>query len=249
MLGEIKYMKIGQMSFPRLSNNADYLQLDVAGLTVEEAINKYKNYNTDLPIILHGDWEKRSKNIPKGTSENNLDIRYKDYIDMINKLKDLTNVLGITIHPTKRNKMSLEENLKYIKEISLKTNIDVFIENRSSKLLNLSLPEEIIECSQNNLMTIDIPQLYISCGYNYELLIDILKKLNMDNIKEFHLANIKRNGSHTFVGRKLNDLDCELNISEIMRKIPITDNTFITLEILGGINVFDNMKSFLKKLI
>lgn len=52
-------MKIGQMSFPNLSKQADYLQLDICGLDVSSSVEKYLSYKKDIPVILHGDWTKK----------------------------------------------------------------------------------------------------------------------------------------------------------------------------------------------
>ena len=228
-------LKLGQMSLKSISNKADYLQLDICGLNVEEAVNRYLNYNYDIPVILHGDWTK------KGASENNLDKRYKEYINIINELKKYTNVLGFTLHPPTRAKMSLSEMNNIVKEIEKVTSINVFVENRSSSRINLSTPEEIIEYSKEHYMTIDIPQLYISCSYNEDLLIDVLKKINMDNVKEIHLANILRKENHTYVARKINDgcLDI-MNIIKLLNK-----DSYYTLEILGGVNTFNTQSSLL----
>lgn len=37
-------MKVGQISFKKLSDKSDYLQLDICGLNVEEALSKYNAY-------------------------------------------------------------------------------------------------------------------------------------------------------------------------------------------------------------
>ena len=51
---------IGIMSIRgKLSDKADYLQLDICGLSANEALDRYISYNTNLPIILHGDWTKK----------------------------------------------------------------------------------------------------------------------------------------------------------------------------------------------
>ena len=231
-------MKIGQMSFKKLSSNADYLQLDICGYTVEECIDRYKEYNTNIPIILHGDWTKRNK---KGTSENNLEFRYKDYIRIINELKVITKVIGITIHPPSKRTMSVDKLIEICSIIKRETNVLVLVENRSNKSLNLSNPEEIIQFSKNNLMTIDIPQLYISCGYDFTKLIDTLTRIETKNVVEVHLANIKK----SFVARKLNDGD--LNIDYILKYL--NKDAYYTLEILGGINIFNDMKEYLNEIL
>lgn len=51
-------MKFGQMNIRKVSGKADYVQLDICGLTVEEALDKYKIY-APLPVILHGDCTKK----------------------------------------------------------------------------------------------------------------------------------------------------------------------------------------------
>lgn len=228
-------MLIGQMSIPKLSSKADYLQLDVCGLSIEDAINRYLKYDSKLPVIIHGDWTK------KGASENNLKIRLNDYIEIINRLKDITNVYGITIHPPTRKTMPLNEMIEICNKIKENTNIDVFVENRSNKRMWLSDIDEIIEFSKDNLMTIDIPQLYISCGYNQDLLIDTLEKINMENVVEIHLANILKKDKNTFVARKLIDGDLDLDkITPLLNK-----KAYYTLEILGGLPTFESQRELL----
>lgn len=228
-------MLIGQMSIPKLSSKADYLQLDVCGLSVEDAINRYLKYDSKLPVIIHGDWTK------KGASENNLKIRLNDYIEIINRLKEITTVYGITIHPPTRKTMSLDEMIDICNKIKEDTNIDVFVENRSNKRMWLSDIDEIIQFSKNNLMTIDIPQLYISCGYNQDLLIDTLEKINMENVVEIHLANILKKEKNTFVARKLIDGDLDLD-----KIIPLLNKkAYYTLEILGGLPTFESQRELL----
>lgn len=235
-------MKIGQISFNKISELADYLQLDICGYNKFEVLNKYLKYNTKIPVILHGDWTK------KGNSENNLEERYLEYINIINLLKTKNiQVLGFTLHPTTRKKLKLERIVEIASEIKDKTEIDVFIENRSNNRLHLSKPKEIIDFSQSNIMTIDIPQLYISCGYNQDILIKTLSKLNKKNIKEIHLGNIRRDGSHTYVGVSLEDKRGELDIKNILKYLP--NNIYYTLELLGGVKTFSISYNFLIKKI
>lgn len=229
-------MKIGQMSLKGLSNKCDYIQLDICGLTKEEALNKYRNYGTNKPIILHGDWDKKS-----GLSENNLRERYNEYLKIIFTLKNETEILGITIHPPYRSKFTLDEITEICDNLSKEADTPVFVENRSNKRINLSNPNEIIEYSKNYLMTIDIPQLYISCGYNEDKLIETLEKINMNNVKEIHFANILRTEKNSFVARKINDGNIDLN--RVIKYLPI--DSYYTLEILGGVKTFDNMYNLL----
>ena len=231
-------MLIGQMSIPKISDKADYLQLDVCGLDVESAVDRYVKYNTDLPVIIHGDWAK------KGASENNLAKRVDDYINIINSLKEITTIYGITIHPPTRKTMTLSVLKDYCNKIKQDTGVNVFVENRSNQRIWLSKSEEIIEFSKDNLMTIDIPQLYISCGYDEDKLIETLQLINMDNVSEIHLANILKKEKNTFVARKLNDGD--LNIEKICKYLNKT--SFYTLEILGGVNNFEIQKEILLNL-
>lgn len=229
-------MKVGQINYKKLSNKADYLQLDICGCNTKEAINKYNSFNKDVAIILHGDWTK------KGCSENNLETRIDEYINITNELKKITKVIGFTLHPPTRHKMSLEKLKEYRDLLEEKTSVDVFIENRSSSRLNLSKANEIIDFSKENKMTIDIPQLYISCHYDCNLLYNTLSKINLNNIKEIHLANVQRQGKNTYVGRKLND--GVLDINKILTYF--NDDSFYTLEILGGVSTFDKMFDILK---
>lgn len=232
-------MLIGQMSIPKISDKADYLQLDISGLSKEEVLAKYLKYNTNLPVILHGDWTKNS------ASENNLASRVSDYIKIINKLKEFTIIYGITIHPPTRKTMSLDEFVYYGKQIKSHTNVEVFMENRSNKRMLLSDINDIVEFSNNHFMTIDIPQLYISCGYNEDVLFNTLSKINMENVKEFHLANVLKKEKNTFVARKLDD--GELDIKKILSFLNL--KSYFTLEILGGVTNFQVQKNILLKLI
>lgn len=234
-------MKFGQItnSYKKYSTQVDYIQFDVCGLNKNESVEKLKETleknNHIKDIILHSDWTK------KGCSENNLPTRINDYIEIYNELSKYVNVIGITLHPMFRSKTSLDDFL----ELALKLNkyMKVFIENRSSSKILISQPNDIIDISSKHDMTIDIPQLFISCKYNYNLFLETLSKINWDNVKEIHLANIKRVGNRTFVGRSLDD--GELNINDLK---PYLNNKLITLEILGGINTFEKNIDILKKL-
>lgn len=231
-------MKIGQMSLPKVSEKAEYIQLDICGLSEEEAFMRYVSYQTQLPVILHGDWEK------KGNSENNIENRVNVYIDIINRLTQYTDVLGFTMHPTHRKKVPFDEFLNFCNFLEQMTNVPVFIENRSNPKIWLSTPEEIIAFSKQHDMTIDIPQLFISCGYDEDVLIETLLQLNWKNIEEVHLANVKRQEPRTFVARKLTD--GELDISKILNIIK--DVPYVTLEILGGVPTFEEQVQLIEEL-
>lgn len=232
-------MKIGQMSFPKLSSKADYIQLDVCGLTAQQSVDRYKSYGTNLPVILHGDWEK------KGNSENNIESRLHDYIEIIEALIDETAIIGLTMHPTYRKKVSFDDFQRFCGTITLNTGVSVFIENRSNQKIWLSTPEEIIRFSHIHAMTIDVPQLYISCGYDQVNFMETLKQINWDNVQEVHLANIKRQPPRTFVARKLDD--GELDMADIFNYLK--DVPCITLEILGGVPTFDAQVEYFYKLM
>ena len=234
-------MKFGQItnSYKKYSTQVDYIQFDVCGLNKNESVEKLKETleknNHIKDIILHSDWTK------KGCSENNLPTRINDYIEIYNELSKYVNVIGITLHPMFRSKASLDDFL----ELALELNkyMKVFIENRSNSKILISKPNDIIDISNKYPMTIDITQLFISCEYNYNLFLETLSKINWDNIKEVHLANIKRVENRTFVGRSLDD--GELNIKDLKHYL---NNKLITLEILGGINTFEKNIDILKKL-
>jgi hypothetical protein len=234
-------MLLGQMSLNKVSKKADYIQLDICGLNHEEAVQRYLDYQTNLPVILHGDWMK------KGCSENNIKERKQGYISIIQHLKKYTKVIGFTMHPPFRKKVSFEEFLSYCDEIETATGVSVFIENRSNEKIWLSQPDEIITFSHQHDMTIDLPQLFISCGFDKHLFMQTLKQIHWDKVKELHLANIKRKETRTFVARKL--LDGELHFKEltpIFASVP-----YGTLEILGGVPTFEEqveiMKCFLQE--
>lgn len=230
-------MKIGQMTLPRVSAETDYIQLDICSLNEEEALERFKHYNTDKPIVLHGDWTK------KGASENDLLKvgRREDYASIVESLKDETDIIGFTLHPPYRNKLDMESLISIVKELEAKTGIDFFIENRSNSKILVSTPEEIIALSEQMKMTIDIPQLYISCGYSEEVLHDTLSRCNWDNIRELHFANIMRKDGRSYVARKLEDgvLDMK-SLLPFVKKCPL-----ITLEILGGNNAFESQRTLL----
>ena len=235
-------MKFGQITnnYKRYSTLIDYIQFDICGLNTSEAIEKLdatlsKNQHIKK-IILHSDWSK------KGCSENNLPTRINEYINIFNKLSERIDVIGITLHPMFRSKTSMEDFLNLVSELS--KHMVVFIENRSNSKILISRPDEIISLSQNHYMTIDIPQLLISCGYEYSLFLDTLSNINWDNVKEIHLANIKRLNNRTFVGRSLDD--GEIDIKDLA---PYLKDKLITLEILGGVNTFENNIELIKEIV
>ncbi|MDF2879607.1 MAG: hypothetical protein K0R54_164 [Clostridiaceae bacterium] len=226
-------MKLGQMSFKKVSTIADFLQLDICGLSKDESYDKYINYDVNIPVILHGDWTKN------GHSENNIKERTSEYIQIIHNLLSIAEIHGLTIHPPFRKKVSFEDFINYCNLIETATGIPVFIENRSNNKIWLSYPGEIIEFSNKHYMTIDLPQLFISCGYEETAFLDTVLKINWSNVKELHLGNIKRNGKNTFVARKIEEGEIDLN--KVISFIKGVD--YCTFEILGGVNVFENQKS------
>lgn len=234
-------MLFGQISYKGLSNISDYVQLDICGLNKEEVLNKYLTYFKGKDVILHGDWYKKVNGLR--CSENNiLTFRKDEYIEIINELKKFTNILGITLHPIHRNKGDIKIFTNIKNEIQRICEIDVFVENRSSKSIYLSDPLEIVNYSQNNFMTIDIPQLFISCDFSNEKMYEILRMLNKDNIKEIHIANIMRDNNRTFVARKLND-----GMINLQNVVKIFDNQYYTLEIFGGLKTFETESELLKE--
>lgn len=229
------------MSLPKESETADYIQLDICGKTAVEAVERYRKYKSVKPIILHGDWTK------KGSSENDIlkDERVQEYLQIIEQLTEETNIMGFTVHPPFRSKTDIPMFLRLIEKIEKESGIPFFIENRSSSRILLSNEKEITEMSNRHLMTIDIPQLYISCGYNQEKTLQALDGLNWENIAEIHLANIKRDGTRSYVARRLND-----GVLEIEKFIPYIQKVdHITLEILGGNRIFEEQKEYLLSLL
>lgn len=231
-------IKLGQISnqYNKYSTKLDYLQFDICGLGVDEVNKKALKVLENAPnikgIILHSDWSKR------GCSENNFPYRYKDYINISKELSKYFNIIGITLHPMFRSKISDVEFLSIYKELNKE--VPTFIENRSNHKILFSKPDEVIDLSQKYTMTIDIPQLYISCGYNKELFLDTLKGINWCNVKEIHLANLKVDGNRTYVGRSIDD--GVLDIEKIKHYLK---DKYITLEILGGIATFERNKEII----
>lgn len=234
----------GQMSYRKLSNKSDYLQLDICGLSPDEVIDKYKKYNTSLPVIIHGDWTK------KGANENNLSSRLDDYIEIIKRLKMITKVHGITVHPPTRSKYTLEQVICHLADIHSRSGILPFLENRSNHKYVLSKPEEVILFTKTKLTTIDIPQMYISCGFDDELFFSTLDEICWTNVREVHIGNIIRqikeiHGKNTTsVAQKINK--GILDYSKI--KPYITDVPFITYEILGSGITFEEESNIFKSL-
>ena len=202
-------MNFGQITntHNKYSTNCDYIQFDICGLDKNSALEKLNKILESNPhissIILHSDWTK------KGCSENNFPTRINDYIEIYKTLSKRIKIIGITLHPMFRNKISIDNFLALVSE--LENYMNVYIENRSNSKILFSVPTEIIELSNKKYMTIDIPQLLISCNYDYKLFIDTLKNINWENVKEIHLANIKRDGTRTYVGRSLDDGIINLN--------------------------------------
>jgi len=223
-------MQFGQMSIQKISPKADYLQLDICGHSPIEALKRYEDYQTLIPIVLHGDWTK------KGFSENNIESRLNEYIGIVQKLKEKTKVHGFTMHPTFRTKVSFDDFWGFCKELEDKTGVEVWIENRSNSRIWLSNPHEIVEFSHKHTMTIDLAQLYISCGYSVEVLKETLSNINWTNVREMHVSNVKRTERNTFVARKLPDGAIDFSdIYQQFEQVP-----FWTLEILGGVPTFES---------
>lgn len=232
-------MKIGQMKFNKETSGSDYIQLDICGLNRNEVFDNYLKLNTSKEVILHGDWTK------KGFSENNILQRIDEYIEIIFKLTKITKVIGLTIHPPFRNKVTIDDFIEACEKIYNTTGIQVFIENRSNSRIWISKPEEVVKFSKSHFMTIDIPQLYIACKYDIEALKYTLELINWKNVKELHLANVKRQPPNTFVGRRLTD--GELNYDDLIKYF--SNVSYSTLEILGGVNVFESEKKYFETLL
>lgn len=216
----------GQISYRRIYPQADYLQLDICGLSATEAVSRYLGYGRNIPVVLHGDWEK------KGCSANSLlaDTRQNEYIKTAQLLQNLTPVLGLTLHPPLRSKSSMEVVEGILEHLEGASSIPVWLENRSHERFLLSRADEIIAFSERHKMTIDIPQLYISSRFNTQFFFDTLNSINRENVVELHLANVRRIDAHTYVGRSLDD--GELDISSVLRLFPSTQ--YRTLEVLGN---------------
>lgn len=234
-------MKFGQITntYKKYSKICDYIQFDICGLNKDESILKLHKTLSINPhisnIILHSDWTK------KGCSENNLPTRIDDYIEIYKELSKHINIIGITLHPMFRSKSSLDNFLSLVEK--LEVYLPTYIENRSNSKILISKPDEIVHLSQLKPMTIDIPQLLISCNYNYDLFLKTINCINWNNIKEIHLANLKRDGNRTYVGRSLDD-----GIIDIKDIIPFINDKYITLEILGGEKVFEKNINIIKSL-
>ena len=237
-------MKFGQMSIQKISPVADFLQLDICGLDTEQTLNRYHKYQSKIPVILHGDWSKNN------VSENDIlkRERVEEYKKIINTMKQEAVVHALTLHPPYRSKINFASFLEIVKEIEADTKTPVLVENRSNQRIWISQPKEIIEFSKIHPMTIDIPQLYIGCNYDKEEFLYVIKALNMENVKEVHLANLVVKNRYTFVARKIEDGIIDLSdLSRVMRKF--NHNTFVTFEILGGVQTFEQQREMLIDMI
>jgi hypothetical protein len=223
------------MSFPKLSSETDYLQLDICGYSPVDALKRYQSYQKEIPVVLHGDWTK------KGCSENQIESRLDDYINIIQLLQNETTVLGFTMHPPFRHKVPFQTFLDCCNQMERETGVEVWIENRSSSKIWLSIPKEIIEFSHQHVMTIDLAQLYISCGYSEKRLMETLGQLNQKHIRELHISNVKRTDKNTLVARKLNDGN--LDMKKVLSFVSFVP--YWTLEILGGVPTFETQREWL----
>lgn len=221
-------MLIGQMLNKSTSESADYFQVDICGKKLQDI-----NYNLKKKIILHGDWEK------KGFSSNDImnPLRQLEIIDICNHFKNIA--YGITIHPPTK-KVQIKDFLKTIDTIQNKIEIPIFLENRSNNRFLISNIESILTIPKDFNITIDIPQLFINNGYNIDKLkLDIHTLHNLSNIKEIHLGGVKEKR----VGQKLND-----NLIDYKDFKYFLQNKYITVEILGGKNIFEESKNIILNL-
>lgn len=235
-------MNIGQISYRRISPHSDYVLLNICGMKAQEAI-EYAALHETKPFILHGDWNKQ------GCHENNFlkTDRRSEYVAVIQALQPQYELKGFCLHPVYRTKSSLLDFLSLKEQFEDQAGIPIFVENRSHQGILLSRSTEIIHTSQRHLMTIDIPQLFISCGYDEESTIQTLRQLSWENVKEIHLANVCRMDGRTYVGRRLSDPN---GLLDIRKYIPFLKQVNqVTLEILGGVRVFEEERAFLETLI
>ena len=235
-------MKVGQISnrYNKYSRESDYLQFDICGLNNNQAIEKLHITLDKNPhikeILFHSDWSK------KGVSENDFPNRINSYIEIYNSLSKFVKVTGITLHPMFRNKITQEDFLDKVSY--LEQHMNVFIENRSNDKILFSTPQEVIDLSKIKKMTIDIPQLLIASKYTESVFVDTLNNIDWNNVYEVHLANLQRKENRTFVGRQLDD-----GIIDIKKISKYLQGKYITLEILGGCNIFNENKIYLNNIV
>lgn len=221
-------MLIGQMLNKSNSESADYFQVDICGKKVEDII-----YNLDKKIILHGDWEK------KGFSSNDImnPSRQLEIIDICNHFKNIA--YGITIHPPTK-KVDIKDFFNTINNIQNKIDIPIFLENRSNSKFLINNIESILAIPKDFNITIDMPQLFINNGYDFDKFKKNIYTLsNLSNIKEIHLGGVKEKR----VGQKLTD-----NLIDYSNFTYFLQNKYITIEILGGKNVFEESKNIILNL-
>lgn len=219
--------KFGQMWSSQISEMADYVQFPISGLTPEEVVEKLKNARIKLPLMLHGDWERNAS--PDTILDKN---RQGEYIQIINCLREEGyRVLGLTIHPPKRKKGSMDDLIKAVKTIHEETDALVLVENRSNPKYMVSIPEEIKYIADYVPVTLDIQGLYIALGYDKEKIISSLKELRYcQNIRELHIGDVKRGRVCLGLGR--GDLfECVKDVLPPAR--------YRTIEVLGGRKTFD----------
>lgn len=235
-------MNIGQISYRKIAPKSSHVLLNICGMKEQEA-TQYALLHKTKPFILHGDWNKQ------GCHENNFlkNDRRSEYVDVIRALQAQYELKGFCLHPVYRTKSSLSDFLSLKEQFEEEAGIPIFVENRSHQGILLSRPTEIIHTSHHHQMTIDIPQLFISCGYDENLTLQTLKQLCWSNVKEIHLANVCRLDGRTYVGRRLSDPNGLLDIPKYVPFLKQVEH--ITLEILGGVRVFEEERTFLESVV
>lgn len=197
----------------RVSNLANYVQLEITGLNATDIIRTYFELQINKPVILFLD------NIQKREESAFADDILKaekiyDVKDAIVSLQAFgADVIGLTLTPVSRKglltlasswnrKIAYEERISdsisksinfddWIKKLNDIYDIPVLAKNTSNKDLFLSHPEEIIEFSKNNKITLDSVDLINILENSDEKYLEFIHKVNQNNIQEIHVKDVE----------------------------------------------------------
>lgn len=215
-------MLVGQMSGQRISPLADYLQVDVCGLSVDQVREKCSSLpRPHIPIMLHADWEKIGDYNAAFLDSGKRIAEYRQMAEFLGR-----RFCGITLHPPLRSKVSWTE----FKDVLRSIPFHYQLENRSNKRFLCSSPEEIKELVDGGFpVCLDIPQLFITFNKDRAELRSFLDSVK--RVRELHLGNVKLIGGRPYVAQAEGVLEYSgLNLPKAK---------FCTIEVLGGVRQFE----------
>ncbi len=228
----------------RISPLADYVQLDISGLSAIEIVQNYFMLEIDKPIILLGDRTEKGYY----SSEDHMlsPERMYEIKDAISSLQAFgAEILAITFSPVSRvglkslgSKITYSEFVDKLNEIY---QIPVLVRNVSNKDLYLSTPEEVVEFSKIHKLTIDSFALLEACDNSVEKYLDTISKIDIRNVQEIHVYSIGMS-TKSFVGNEKLNHGVDMSVlMEYVKKIPLA--TFMLTESGGTGSEFEKVVS------